>query len=451
MLERSERIPPKSAQNNAKKALKWRKEHGDEVKGGTRIGWTRANQIASGEALSEDVIKRMAQFNRHRENSKIDQKFESEPWKDRGYVAWLLWGGSSGVDWAINKSKKIQNMSEVFMSKDVDNVDIFSVGTWNGMKFTLEDLEEIVSNTNRLLSKGTNKPPLKIGHSTNQIMKGQSDGDPALGWIDNLRIVGKKIVADFKKVPEILVKAFKEGLYKQVSVEMRNIQETGWFLTAVAVLGADLPAVKTLKDIEAFLSEQLEPHNLEEVESALCFTTIDPIFHMEKKMENEIQSQEVDALRLKLAEVEKENAAFKQREIESKFSEAKSAILSSYNQDVKDGKLSPAMRDKISAKLDEQKHVFTDGSQLSIPADMVKEITEAYSSIKLPQGETSSSVSFSEDDNLRIDQLLEVKVAEIQASTGKNYIECCDLVFKANPGFAKQYKQFTQDISEGRL
>jgi hypothetical protein len=93
-------IPPKSAQNAAKKALKWKEKYPDEVKGGTRVGWTRARQLADGDALSLDIVKRMAQFNRHKSNSKVDPKYKSTPWKDRGYIAWKIWGGTTGINWA---------------------------------------------------------------------------------------------------------------------------------------------------------------------------------------------------------------------------------------------------------------------------------------------------------------------------------------------------------------
>ena len=43
---------PKSASNNACKVLRWRDEHGDEVKGMTRVGWTRANQLCKKEKIS---------------------------------------------------------------------------------------------------------------------------------------------------------------------------------------------------------------------------------------------------------------------------------------------------------------------------------------------------------------------------------------------------------------
>jgi len=98
---------PQSATNNAKKVLKWREEHKDEVKGMTRVGWTRANQLARKQKISRDTIARMASFKRHEKNAKINPDFKSTPWKDKGYVAWLGWGGTSGINWAINKLKQI--------------------------------------------------------------------------------------------------------------------------------------------------------------------------------------------------------------------------------------------------------------------------------------------------------------------------------------------------------
>jgi len=101
---------PQTATNNAKRMIEWREKYGrDVVKGGTEVGWQRANQLAKREAISADVVSRMAQFNRHRENAKIADEYKDEPWKDRGYVAWNLWGGTAGVDWAIEKMEELRN------------------------------------------------------------------------------------------------------------------------------------------------------------------------------------------------------------------------------------------------------------------------------------------------------------------------------------------------------
>ena len=57
---------PESAKNNAKKVLKWREKYGSEVKGMTRTGWVRANQLAKGKNISRETIARMSGFQRHK-------------------------------------------------------------------------------------------------------------------------------------------------------------------------------------------------------------------------------------------------------------------------------------------------------------------------------------------------------------------------------------------------
>jgi len=101
---------PSAAAKNAQQALDWKDKYGrDEITAGTPVGWARANQLAKKEKISDDVVSRMAQFNRHRKNSKIAADKKDTPWLDKGYVAWLLWGGDEGVDWAMKKVDEIKN------------------------------------------------------------------------------------------------------------------------------------------------------------------------------------------------------------------------------------------------------------------------------------------------------------------------------------------------------
>ena len=93
---------PQGATNNAKRMIEWREKYGrDVVTAGTPTGWQRASQLAKREPLSLETVKRVHSFlSRHKENAKIDPKFKDEPWRDRGYVAYNLWGGAAMVAWA---------------------------------------------------------------------------------------------------------------------------------------------------------------------------------------------------------------------------------------------------------------------------------------------------------------------------------------------------------------
>jgi hypothetical protein len=101
---------PKEASENACKVLRWIDEYGrDEVDGMTETGLARANQLCNRENISEETIARMAAFERHRKNSTIAPEYKGTPWKDKGYVAWLGWGGDAGVEWASRKLEQIRN------------------------------------------------------------------------------------------------------------------------------------------------------------------------------------------------------------------------------------------------------------------------------------------------------------------------------------------------------
>jgi len=93
---------PKQAIENAKVALRWAEENGwGEC--GTPVGKIRANQLANGEAISEETISRMASFERHRENS------TRELGDGCGRLMWLAWGGDEGIEWAQRKLEQIKN------------------------------------------------------------------------------------------------------------------------------------------------------------------------------------------------------------------------------------------------------------------------------------------------------------------------------------------------------
>ena len=96
---------PQSATNNAKRALAWVEKNG-WGSCGTPVGKQRANQLANREPLTRDTISRMASFKRHQQHKDV-------PYSEGcGGLMWDCWGGTSGVEWAINKLEKLSLSEE---------------------------------------------------------------------------------------------------------------------------------------------------------------------------------------------------------------------------------------------------------------------------------------------------------------------------------------------------
>ena len=84
---------------NATKGLKLRDRFD---RGGTEVGVKRAHQLADREPVTDADVKAMhSYFARHT----VDKDTHAHDWGNdddpsAGYIAWLLWGGDEGKDWA---------------------------------------------------------------------------------------------------------------------------------------------------------------------------------------------------------------------------------------------------------------------------------------------------------------------------------------------------------------
>ena len=150
----------------------------------------------------------------------------------------------------------LNSLSRLEFAEDesIVEAEIFAVGTWNKVwKFSLKDLKDIVANFSALSEN--HKVPLKLGHNDAQPF---TDGQPALGWVTNVWVSGDKLMARFDNVPKIIRQAFASKMYRHVSVELDvDVEHKGkkykYVLSAVALLGADTPAVNTLADLTHYL------------------------------------------------------------------------------------------------------------------------------------------------------------------------------------------------------
>jgi len=95
---------PDSVKNNAKAVLKYVEENG-WGDCGTDVGKQRANQLANGEPISEDTIKRMYSYlSRH----EVDLESSTGYGDGCGKLMYDSWGGKSAMSWAQSKINSIE-------------------------------------------------------------------------------------------------------------------------------------------------------------------------------------------------------------------------------------------------------------------------------------------------------------------------------------------------------
>lgn len=138
-------------------------------------------------------------------------------------------------------------------------VELINVGQWSASTgpfiVTPADLESAVAAHRAGILR---KPVRKIGHTDPRFNPPESlDGAPALGYVDNLRIVngGNTLVGDYVNVPVGLA-ALIPFAYPDRSIEGVQDYVTAdgtmysLVLTATALLGATRPAVDTLQSLQ---------------------------------------------------------------------------------------------------------------------------------------------------------------------------------------------------------
>jgi len=105
------------------------------------------------------------------------------------------------------------------------------------------------------------KVVLKLAHEEGTRIFGQSDGHPALGWVERVYRNGTKLLADFRKVPNVVARVLREGsprLHVEVAHNYRDDEGRKWqaALRAVSISGVPFPTISTLGEMSvAFMAE----------------------------------------------------------------------------------------------------------------------------------------------------------------------------------------------------
>jgi hypothetical protein len=198
--------------------------------------------------------------------------------------------------------------------------DIFSAGIWKGEEYTEEDLDEMINNFKRFSNF---RVPLKIDFfkNTKTVRHG---GQPAVGWIKDLKRVGAKLYAHIVDIPKSIKELIENRAYRNVSSEIiHNFSNGGDFfgkiLSGVALLGVEHPGVENLDEFAKIYQSEFDFSN-----SDVRSYVVDENLEFQSKQEVKKMSEQVIAVNdveVKNLKAEKEQLESQLKQFQSKFDE----------------------------------------------------------------------------------------------------------------------------------
>ncbi len=329
--------------------------------------------------------------------------------------------------------------------------EIFAVGKWNGFDITQQMLIDLANNFGRLTD--VVDVPLKFGHNDEQKM---TDGEPALGGVSAVWVEGEKLFAKFTDIPDIVYNAIEKKQYKNVSIEaLFDVDHKGvnygTVLTAVALLGVDMPAVNTLADLTTYMTA----NNL--AFSSHATFSKKPINHSGGSMMTPEEQAEFDRLKAETTSQKKviaDNATsaaeFTAKDAEkdakiktleksgedAKFAAAKATVEDDLETLVKDNKITPAQRDKLMTDFSAD----TIGN-VQFTINTLKDNTKVEN--KKEQGKTDTDNK--DDSELSADDQVSIKASEFAATNKVSFSAAVSHVLKTNPVLAREYANLNDE------
>ena len=100
--------------NNAKRGIELNEKNGNKC--ATQTGKVRAQQLANGEPISVETIKRMYSY-----LSRAETYYDESDTSACGTISYLLWGGKSALSWSRNKLRELGLLTETEAQPSIPN------------------------------------------------------------------------------------------------------------------------------------------------------------------------------------------------------------------------------------------------------------------------------------------------------------------------------------------
>ena len=102
---------PDAVKNNAKRGIELNEKNNNKC--ATQTGKVRAQQLANGEAISEETISRMYSY-----LSRAKTYYDDADTNDCGNISYLLWGGLAALRWSESKLKELGKLEAAKQERD---------------------------------------------------------------------------------------------------------------------------------------------------------------------------------------------------------------------------------------------------------------------------------------------------------------------------------------------
>jgi len=112
---------PKAASENAARALKHREENGSDC--GTPVGWTRANQLANRETISDEILVRTYSFLSRAKVYDQGDFVDADGKEICGSIMYAAWGGDEMLRWAKRTIEQMENEDKRHIKSVVETDD----------------------------------------------------------------------------------------------------------------------------------------------------------------------------------------------------------------------------------------------------------------------------------------------------------------------------------------
>ena len=331
------------------------------------------------------------------------------------------------------------------------DVEILRVGVWNYLNITQEKMESLVKNFNALHE--VMDVPLKFGHNKKQPM---TDGQPALGWISKVWMENDVMMGHFTDLPEIVFNALKQKRYKNVSIEalqdvVHKEKSYGMVLTAVALLGADMPAVNTLSDLQTYMTSKNIDFSSHATFTKKSFINesieeYDPMTPDEQaemdwlKAENKAQAGTIAAnaassvkLTADHATLKTEVDTLKKQGEATAFTAEKKTLTDDLEAMVKSKHIQPAVRDDLLKSITEDSI-----ANVKFTVETLKK--SAPTDKNLDEGESASSDNNKDNEVLRASEKVAMKASELTAkNSALTFSAAVSTVLQADKKLAAEY------------